>query len=280
MSDNISAKATKKDKAWMVQYEALSEFKRVHGHCHVQKNKPDRFHPNHKLALWVNRQRKAHEKGSLPDNRKEMLDDLDFYWNPNDYVWDQHYREIKALFQEIGHVDIPFNTKGLNDSNRMYQPFMEWAKEQRILRILRVDENCHTMMSDWRLEKLESIGFQWEPTGDDRIEILQSLMHSALLKEHKWRYRKIPDWKYNEVLDAIKKAKAEATSTGEIAAPMLRDKDGSVTLLARESDGTIVLANEYDVEAGRYENFVGFAPEGGEEAPSSLENMAVVTLTD
>lgn len=260
MSEIDYSKIGKKDKTWVLQYEALAEFKRTHGHCHVQRNTPDKFHPNHKLALWVNRQRKAHDKKLLPQNRKEMLDALDFYWNPNDYTWDEHYRVIVALKNEHGHVNIPFSTNDVNDSNRIYQPHMEWAKQQRVQHIMR-EKNMHNMMSDWRLQKLESIGFQWKPTGENNAEILKSLEKLADSKNFKWIMRKIPpfDALPHKVWNAIKSAKAEAERTGKGTPAQVQSKYDT-HFIARESDGTLVLADEYDIQENRYENYVAFGP--------------------
>jgi len=55
---------------------------------------------------------------------------------------DLRYREVKELYIKHGHADIPFSTKSLNDSKCIYQPLMEWAKEQRIQYAM-LEQNLH-----------------------------------------------------------------------------------------------------------------------------------------
>lgn len=241
----------------MIQYEALVEFHKIHGHCHVPKNPPRERcigGAQHKLALWVNRQRKAHEKNTLSSERKELLDNLNFYWNPNDYVWDQHYREVKALWQEHGHANVPFSTKSINDSNRCYQQHMAWAKEQRIQHLLR-EQDKHTMMSDWRKQKLDAIAFVWKP--DDEEE-LKSLEKNADTKDCKWCFRRIPNYEWARVLAAIKHAKAECERTGKDTVVLLEDHYG-LQVVTKETDGTLLcVAVDSDFNPDEHPNVVGF----------------------
>ena len=59
------------------------------GHCKV----PDRYKPNRPLGTWVKKQRLANACNQLKDDRKKMLDDLNFVWRITDKTdgekWDR-----------------------------------------------------------------------------------------------------------------------------------------------------------------------------------------------
>jgi hypothetical protein len=258
--------SNKNDKNWMIQYESLVNFKKVHGHCHVQKSRSpwvgdgETSREQHKLALWVTRQRKAREKGTLKPERRQLLDDLDFYWNANDYGWDvQNYRVIKALSEEHGHADIPFSVKSINDSNRFYEPYMAWAKEQRIQYILR-ERNNHNQMSDWRIQKLQAIGFKWKSNDEEENKSLEG---NAKTMNFRWIARKIPNYQWSDAFGAIREASEEHERTGKDTVAVMKDGNTPV-LFFRLNDGTLVpkmIFDSEDVEAAEANcrNVVGFS---------------------
>jgi hypothetical protein len=235
----------------MIQYESLVNFKKVHGHCHVQKSRSpwvgdgETSQEQHKLALWVTRQRKAREKGTLKPERQQLLDDLDFYWNANDYGWDvQNYRAIKALWQEHGHANIPFSVKSINGSNRFYEPYMAWAKEQRIQYILR-EQILHNQMSDWRISKLQAIGFKWKSNDEEENKSLEG---NAKTKNFRWVTRKFPTYGYlRDAFDAMGEAARESERTGKDTVAVMQDGNTPVLFL-RDTDGTYVPKWIYDSE--------------------------------
>jgi hypothetical protein len=193
----------------MAQYEQLAEFKKRHGHCYLAKEGTSRFGEERKLANWMARQRRAHVKGTLSSDRKELLDALDFYFDPNDYLWDQHFNQIKQLYDEHGHVDFPTNMKSVTDKNRVFLPHMAWAKEQRIQYLMR-EKNWHNVMSDRRISKLESIGFTWKPSDPGELKAVEK---NASSKQIRWAMRGIPTSMWSEALGKLKAAK----ESGELA---------------------------------------------------------------
>lgn len=115
----------KTDQKWMDNYERLKQYKADHGHTYVSKEDADIYYPFanqgcctrrgavvgdrdiFSLAKWCERQRSAKKNGKLREDREQLLDDIDFYFNPNDYVWDMKYEAIKEIKDRVGHVDIP-----------------------------------------------------------------------------------------------------------------------------------------------------------------------------
>jgi hypothetical protein len=66
------------DKIWFQQYEKMIEFKRTNGHCtvpHWYEYKKDKS-----LGQWVKDQRAKYAKNKMQPARKELLDDIGFFW--------------------------------------------------------------------------------------------------------------------------------------------------------------------------------------------------------
>ena len=73
------------DNAWIVQYNALKEYRKEHGHANVSRHDLS----NKRLGKWVSNQREAyrqHKAGlksgmSMTEKRIQLLEDLEFNWN-------------------------------------------------------------------------------------------------------------------------------------------------------------------------------------------------------
>jgi hemerythrin superfamily protein len=63
---------------WNQQYEKIIEFKRNKGHCMV----PYAYEQDKPLGQWVTTQRVYHKNNKLRLDRKELLDQIGFAWNP------------------------------------------------------------------------------------------------------------------------------------------------------------------------------------------------------
>jgi hypothetical protein len=63
------------DRLWQQQYEQLVEFKRKNGHCVV----PSRYEQAKVLVHWVSHQRKNHDNNKMRQDRKDLLDKIDFF---------------------------------------------------------------------------------------------------------------------------------------------------------------------------------------------------------
>jgi nitrate reductase assembly molybdenum cofactor insertion protein NarJ len=63
------------DKSWHQQYEKLLEFKRKTGHYMV----PQKYEQDKSLGQWVHTQRKCYTKNKMRQDRKELLDQLNFF---------------------------------------------------------------------------------------------------------------------------------------------------------------------------------------------------------
>mmetsp|Transcript_16649 Transcript_16649/g.46626 ORF Transcript_16649/g.46626 Transcript_16649/m.46626 type:complete len:477 (-) Transcript_16649:548-1978(-) len=146
---------------WEGHFHHLLAFKHAFGHCNV----PSAYQPNQVLARWVKRQRRFyHEKqggarNSLTDHRQRQLEEAGFVWDTQQAVWDEHFEDLRAFYEQTGHCNV----------NRTSAPgkssLAAWVKWQR--RYYRTYLAHPTLtsvsMSPYRISKLNSINFEWEP---------------------------------------------------------------------------------------------------------------------
>lgn len=250
-ASNKAKKLSKTDQKWMDNYEKLKHFKQQNGHTYVSPEAGSFYYPTdlprvpldrdyNSFAKWVERQRSAKKGGKLREDREQLLKDIDFYFNPNDYVWDQQYDRIKAIKEQVGHADIPSIGSQVTETNKVYEEYMTWADEQRLQYALYRDGN-HNSITERRINKLKDIGFAWSRNEEDakRIEA------KAGKRNLKWILRKV-EYCWRGVIDSIKAAKKEHEETGE---DTLATYEGQ--LIAREADGTYFLI--FPSELKRYE---------------------------
>ena len=141
------------EQQWHIQYERLVDFKRKNGHCQV----PGRYEQDISLGNWVNRQRKVQPQKKMKQNRKDLLDEIEFVWkvevadnkntNVDDLKWDQQYERLVEFQRNNGHSIVP----------KRYKPdkvLANWVACQRAF------HHKHTMRQH-RKERLDAVGFVW-----------------------------------------------------------------------------------------------------------------------
>ena len=134
---------------WEGMFAQLEQFKERFGHCRVVTG----WAENPMLAKWLHRQRGHNNKGKLSPDRKQRLESLGVTWQSElpTVKWEERFAELGAFKERFGHTCVPSTWK----ENR---PLGNWVDAQRQFRrkgILRSD----------RIEKLETIGFDWAPLG-------------------------------------------------------------------------------------------------------------------
>jgi superfamily II DNA or RNA helicase/ferredoxin-thioredoxin reductase catalytic subunit len=143
---------------WEVMFQQLVEFKNVHGHCNV----PNRYPENPPLGNWVQQQRYKNRKGILNEQYIKKLNEIGFVWNPYEVYWENMYAMLVDFVNEYGHCKVPFKWhENLQLS--------EWFFEQRKLK-------KKGELSQARIEKLEKLGFDWNPLETDWNEMYQKLI--------------------------------------------------------------------------------------------------------
>ena len=149
----VSIMSGSKRVPWIERYEELKKYKKNNGHCSV----PRKHGP---LGTWVNTQRhvyrllKEGKSARMADDRIQKLESVGFQWSSQldrDTVqWDARFQELKKYKETHGDCNVPNKHKSLGT----------WVHTQRqYYRLLKEGKYSH--MSDDRIQKLESIGFQW-----------------------------------------------------------------------------------------------------------------------
>jgi hypothetical protein len=154
---------TELDKQWNIQYEKLVEFKRKNGHCMV----PFKYEQDMSLVRWVSRQRHIRTNNVIPQDRKDLLDEIGFIWKVRvDYKpaivsksdksrhtkWYNEYEKLVEFKRKNGHCMVPYRYE-------QDKSLGKWASSQRT-------RHARGMMLSVRKDMLDEIGFVWKADGD------------------------------------------------------------------------------------------------------------------
>ncbi|CAJ1942378.1 unnamed protein product [Cylindrotheca closterium] len=141
---------------WSERYESLIIFRKNHGHCLVPNSYPEDV----ALAQWVKRQRYQYKlkqeskRSTLSDERVEALDNIGFVWDSHRAVWDERFNELLDYKRVNGNCNVPSRYT----ENRQ---LAVWVKRQRRQhKFFRT--NQPSSMTEERIIRLESIGFEWD----------------------------------------------------------------------------------------------------------------------
>jgi hypothetical protein len=128
------------DKRWLEMYEELQAFQKEHGHCNVMTREKG-------LGRWVDKQRVMFRQEKLRQERVELLEKIDFVWEPNiisrDLRWRAKYVELESFLEEFGHTNVPSRT-----------PLYDWIKQQHV-------RNEAGRLEPERKAVLDSLGMEW-----------------------------------------------------------------------------------------------------------------------
>jgi hypothetical protein len=153
----------KRDRSWDDSLELLVNYKKQNGHCDV----PQRYENDPPLGKWVNSQRnlwKAIQKKktqSKPEyeSRFQKLEKLGFNWEAGkrDRSWDDSFELLVYYKKQNGNCDVPRHYE--NDP-----PLGSWVNNQRALKkAIQKKKRQSKPEYESRFQKLEKLGFNWEP---------------------------------------------------------------------------------------------------------------------
>lgn len=142
--------------SWEVMYGCAKAYHRDHGHLHI----PARFKTSegYSLGVWLRNQRyirRGDVYGSLGEEQIQKLDGIGMCWeNAHEASWNKSYELVKDYYEEHGVGSIPkaHSPGGIN--------LNDWVASQRAL------YKCGEM-AEWKVEKLKTIGFVWEPSEEN-----------------------------------------------------------------------------------------------------------------
>jgi hypothetical protein len=127
---------------WGQMFSALLIYKERYGDCNVPRSYSDQ-----KLARWVSQQRI--KRTGLDSTKRKRLEDIGFVWEPRKEEWGSMFSELHRFKIEHGHCNVPSTYSG--NPKLAY-----WVIKQRV-------NYKKGKLSQDRIEKLEKLGFVWEP---------------------------------------------------------------------------------------------------------------------
>ena len=142
---------------WDAQFQKLKKYKEMHGHCNVPTK-------SGRLGRWVNRQRyycrllKEGKSSRMSDDRIQKLELIGLQWslrcsqlkNGEIGQWDAQFQGLMKYKETHGHCNVTQRHGRLGKSVN---------KQRHNYRLLKEGTSAPT--SNDRIQKLESIGFQW-----------------------------------------------------------------------------------------------------------------------
>jgi superfamily II DNA or RNA helicase len=133
--------------AWEDGFRHLKIYKEREGHCFVPQSHREN---GNRLGQWVSVQRS--EKDNLSEARRQRLDDLGFVWNALEADWEEGFRYLTMFKEREGHCRVPASHKENGYS------LGQWVGAQRTGR---------DIMSALRRQRLDDLGFEWDPRETD-----------------------------------------------------------------------------------------------------------------
>lgn len=162
------------DYKWMEMYFEPRDFQQMHGHCDVP-SLSSRQATNKRLARWVTQQRQKYKQATdatyqsgfqpLSQQQIQVLNDLNFTWNPRDDMWWTRYKELEKFKQEHGHCNVPQRYK----QNLVLGKWCHHQKrscKEYILSVMiekKVKGVTVTGLTEERINALREIDFCWLP---------------------------------------------------------------------------------------------------------------------
>ena len=134
---------------WDKMYNLACEYYNKYGN--IRLSQADKYN-GVKLGSWLHHQKCRYRKGELPQERIDLLEKLDIWWNPTFDRWYKNYNEAKKYYQQFGSLDIP------NDYISNGITVGRWIAVQREAHNGRKD----TRLTDWQKRMLDEIGMIWE----------------------------------------------------------------------------------------------------------------------
>ena len=131
---------------WASTYILLLKFFEREKHSSVPDN---HIEDNIKLGSWVSRQRQV--KSTLSVSQLKKLNEINFNWDPLNEKWEASFQELVNFKERVGHclVKAKHVENGIN--------LGQWIGIQR--------RNKNNLSTD-KLERLNQIGFSWDPFAD------------------------------------------------------------------------------------------------------------------
>tara|TARA_R100000030_G_scaffold98810_1_gene89187 strand:+ start:789 stop:3887 length:3099 start_codon:yes stop_codon:yes gene_type:complete len=140
---------------WLEKYGELKEFRDKNGHTIVPRSHPQ-------LGKWCSRQRTLKNTGKLFKERIQLLNDVEFIWDPREQEWQEKYQELKQYVIKNGNTLVPNEHPTLGS----------WVATQRQFK-------KKGMLSQSRIKLLNNIGFVWDKLENEWLQNYEILKEES-----------------------------------------------------------------------------------------------------
>jgi hypothetical protein len=143
---------------WEERLSELANYRRIHGHCNVPKS----ISEHATLGNWVAKQRSNYglqlegKKSNMTLPRIQELESLGFEWCCFGATWEVRLSELADYRRIHGHCNVPTKSRENSKLGR-------WVRNQRSQYTLH-REGKPSRMTAYRIQELESLGFDWRPS--------------------------------------------------------------------------------------------------------------------
>ena len=139
---------------WMEMYGQLKNHIEETGSANASK----RHAATKSLGGWIGTQRRQKANGNISRERIQLLEDIGFVWDVNEYEWQINYKQLKQYIETNGDCKVP----------QKYPLLGNWVSQQRITK-------STGKLSKERIEMLDRIGFIWDLFEDEWQQNYQNL---------------------------------------------------------------------------------------------------------
>jgi hypothetical protein len=155
LADEVELPVSPHRKRWEDRLSELADYRKIHGHCNV----PTNYSANAKLGKWVRGQRRNHrlhlegKASPMTKSRIQELESVGFEWDSHSAAWEYRLSELADYRKIKGHCNVPYKCTE-------YAKLAKWVTTQRYQYRLHL-EGKKTHMTKFRIQELESLGFEW-----------------------------------------------------------------------------------------------------------------------
>ena len=142
---------------WDEKYEELKQYYQAHGNTLV----PARYVGNYSLSRWVETQRRQYslrnknKPSTLTDERIQLLNELEFVWDPYQVRWMERYNELVEFQRLNGQFAMPSRA---NEPSLRRWLYLQGKQYRQMM------DGKPSKMTAERKELLDQVGMDWNAT--------------------------------------------------------------------------------------------------------------------
>lgn len=134
------------DELWNRNYQFAKDFRKKYGNLNVPKAYKDKI--GFDLNDWFRQQREAYRKGTIPAERKRLLEEISFDWlSPKERMWEDYFISAEKYYSVNGNLKVPVTYR---DDAGLW--LGRWVVSQR---------KNKAKLTESQIQQLNDIGMEW-----------------------------------------------------------------------------------------------------------------------